>query len=49
MIYFLNNKIKDIFEKNDELRQMVDSRILPRKSYIRVFLDNNTNTCNYSR
>lgn len=34
--------IEYVFEKNDELKQLVESRILPRKSYLRVFLDNNT-------
>lgn len=35
----------DVFEKNEELRQLVESRILPRKSYLRVYLDNITNSC----
>lgn len=35
----------DVFEKNDELRHLIETRILPRKSYLRVFLDNNTGAC----
>ncbi|CAF0793607.1 unnamed protein product [Brachionus calyciflorus] len=38
-----NSSYNYVLETNDELRHLVNSKILPRKSYLRVPLDNSTN------
>jgi hypothetical protein len=41
-------KIEDAFEKNEALMSAVESRILPRKGYMRVYLDNSTTGSSYA-
>lgn len=37
--------VLDVFENNSYLRYLVESRILPRKGYLRVQLDNVMGAC----
>ena len=37
--------LKDIFERNEELKQNLYKKLLPKKAYLRVYLDNDTHAC----
>jgi hypothetical protein len=39
--------IKDVLERNNELRELIERRVLPKKGYLRVYLDNSSNLCKY--
>lgn len=43
-----NESVEFVFEKNDHLRQMVQKKILPRKGYLRVTLENTTTSVSYA-